>query len=50
MTEKADVIYLGINQPYAADLGIVFNQVMNKGEQEYLELLHRKGCLLYTSS
>lgn len=36
MTEKADVIYLGINQPYAADLGIVFNQVMNKGEQEYL--------------
>ena len=46
MTEKADAIYLGINQPYAADLGIVFNQVMNKGEQEYLELLHRKGAQL----
>lgn len=46
MTEKADVIYLGINQPDAADLRIVFNQVMNKGEQEYLERLHRKGAQL----
>lgn len=46
MTANADVIYFGIDQPYAADLGIVFNQVMNKDEQDYLELLNRKGAQL----
>lgn len=46
MTANAEVIYLGISQPYAADLGTVFNQVMNKGEQEYLELLNKKGAQL----
>jgi len=42
MSEYGEMLFLGINQPEDANLGIVFDQIINNGEQEYLELLHSK--------